>query len=424
MKRIILRLLGLLIAIWVAIPSTVHATNGMFLIGQGAKARGMGGVAIATPQDALSGAANPATIGFVADRADVGADFFVPSASARLGDVTVDSSANRFVMPAMGGVYKFNRKISIGFSAVPAGGGGSRYNTNQYNSQTGTEPTETLGVNLMIMQMNPTAAYRINKRHRVGASLVIGVQTFRAFGLDYFSTFTSTGLFTENLTNNGNDWAYGLGGRLGYMGKFFKDRVALGLTYSSRVHMSKFEKYSDLFAEQGGIDTPENYGAGINLKLTDKLSIGFDVTRILYSDIRSIGNPGPNIKGTPYPESQELNALGKDGGLGFGWDDQTAYKVGISYDFNPRWTFRTGWNFADSPIDEKNGGVLFNIVAPAVVRNHLTLGATYKLSKRIEWSFSYVHAFEYEQEGPTFIGGTGSLKMEQDSFGASFGFKL
>lgn len=416
----------------IAVPSLSYATNGMTLIGYGTKSRGMGGVGIATAQDAIGGAVNPASIGFMKDRIDVGADFFVPEAKSRLGEgdqsLTYKSSANRFLMPAMGGAYKFNRKISVGFSAVPYGGGGSRYNMNLYNNVTGSDVNQTLGVNLMIMQMNPTISYRINKQNRIGASLVLSIQTFRAFGLDYFSTFTSifndTGQFPDYLTNNGNDWAYGAGMRFGWMGRFFKERLSLGLTYTSRVYMTKFDKYRDLFAEKGSFDTPENFGAGFAFKITPKLMIAADVTHMLYSNVRSVGNASATTTGNGFPESPEKNSLGATDGLGFGWSDQTVYKVGLAWEYNPQWTLRTGWNYGKSPIDESNGEVLFNIVAPATTQNHLTLGASYKPSKKIEWSFSYVHAFKYEQEGPTLIGDTGKIQMYQNSVGVSFGYKL
>ena len=429
------RLLACALAASVAAPSLSFATNGMFLIGYGTKSRGMGGVAIATPQDGISGAVNPAGIGFVEDRFDVGADFFVPEAKSRLGSpagpgtgATYKSSANRFVMPAMGGVYKFNRKLSVGFSAIPAGGGGSRYNFNLYNNLTGSNVNDTLGVNLMIMQMNPTAAYRLKKNNYIGASLVMSIQTFRAFGLDYFSTFTSifndTGQFPENLTNRGNDWAYGAGVRLGWMGRFFDERVSLGAAYTSRIYMTKFDKYRDLFAEKGSLDTPENFGAGIGIKITPKLLFGADVTHTLYSNVRSIGNASATTTGNGFPIGPDENSLGATDGLGFGWSDQTVYKVGLAYEHTPQWTYRAGWNYGKSPIDESNGEVLFSIVAPATVQNHLTLGTSYRPSKRVEWSFSYVHAFKYEQEGPTLIGDTGSIKMYQNSVGASFAYKL
>lgn len=407
-----------------SLPTASYATNGMFLIGQGTKARGMGGAGIAFPQDALAGAMNPASIGFLGSRADVGADLFLPNAEVELGGFTQESRANTFVMPAMGGSYRFNRKLTVGFSAIPAGGGGSRYNKNIYNNLTGANVDQTLGVNLMIMQMSPTVAYRLDRNHQVGASLVVSVQTFRAFGLDYFSNFTSTGLFTDKLSNNGNDWAYGAGVRLGWMGQFMDERLSLGFAYTSEVYMTEFDKYTDLFAEQGDFDTPSNVGVGLAYKVTPKLTFALDVTHTYYSDVNAVGNPSVTTSGSPFPVSQDVNALGMDAGLGFGWSDQTVYKIGAAYEYNKRWTMRAGWNYGESPIDETNGEILFSIVAPAVVQNHLTLGATYSPSPNIEWSFSYVHAYKFKQQGPTFLGSTGSLQMDQNAFGVSFGYKL
>jgi long-chain fatty acid transport protein len=402
----------------------------MFLIGYGTKARGAGGVAIAMPQDSIAGAVNPATISFVESRADVGADIFVPTAKTDLGIESEESQANLFAMPAMGGVYGFNRKVSMGFSAVPYGGGGSRYNTNLYNAQPPASNTDaTLGVNLMVMQMNPTVSYKVNKQNSIGATLVFSVQTFRAFGLNYFETFTQS--FIDNagsvthLTNNGNDWAYGAGTRIGWMGNFMDKKLSLGAVYSSRVFMTKFDKYSDLFAEQGDLDTPANMGVGISYKFTPKLTLGLDVTHTLYEDVASIGNAsatkGP---GSIYPNADEKHRLGNPEGLGFGWNNQTVFKLGAIYDYDDRWTLRAGWNYGESPIDETNGEILMSIVAPAVTQNHLTLGATYSPTTRTEWSFSYVHSFEFEQRGPTYIGGTGELSMYQNALGVSFGYKI
>ena len=67
----------------IAAPSLTYATNGMFLIGYGTKSRGVGGVAIAMPQDAIAGAVNPATISYVGSRADAGMDVFLPKAFIR-----------------------------------------------------------------------------------------------------------------------------------------------------------------------------------------------------------------------------------------------------------------------------------------------------------------------------------------------------
>lgn len=410
-------------------PMGAHATNGMFMIGYGAKSVGMGGTAIANPQDSLAGAVNPATIGEFSTRGDVGAEFFKPDAYACVGtgtaaDTCQDSQADTFLIPNMAMAMKFSRKLSFGFSAVGAGGGGSRYNRNLYNVQSpGKDPNVTLGVNLMVMQMNPTVAYRPNKKHTFGVSPVLSIATFRAYGLAEFSPFTSDGL---PLEPQGNDWSYGAGVRVGWLGKFLDNKLMLGASGSSRVYMSKFDKYSNLFAEQGDMDTPPVVGIGASYKLNDKLTVALDISHTFYSEIASISNQGPNFPGTPegpFPVSQEKNALGADEGLGFGWDDQTVYKLGFAYQYDPKWTFRAGWNYGKSPVQEETE-ILFNVVAPAVTQHHMTLGASYQVSDMMEVSFAYMRAFWFSQYGPTYIGTAGKIGMAQNSFSANLGLSF
>jgi long-chain fatty acid transport protein len=413
------------IAMGITFPPMTYATNGMFLIGQGQKARAAGGAAMAMPQDSLANAINPATLGFIKSRVDVGADIMVPKATAHLGGIQDNSQRDKYLLPAMGGVYQFNRKVAMGMTAVPYGGGGTRYDTNLFNKASGSNPDKTMGVELFVMQVAPTVSYKINKQNSVGASLLIGAQRFRADGLEYFENFTKTGLGSDGLTGNGYDYAFGAGARIGWMGQYFKKRLALGAAYSSRVYMSEFDDYDELFAEQGDLDTPANVGAGIAIKVLPNFTLAFDVMKYFYSDVKSIGNESAQTgPGSVFPGGDEKHRLGKDDGLGFGWDDQVAYKLGAVYDHNEKLTLRAGWNYADSPVDESNGEILMSIVAPAIARHHVTFGATYAPDSRQEWSFSFTHAFKYEQEGPTFIGNTGKLEFYATTVGLSWGYKL
>jgi len=83
--------------------------------------------------------------------------------------------------------------------------------------------------------------------------------------------------------------------------------------------------------------------------------------------------------------------------------------------------------------------LLFSTLAPAVTEWHLSLGATYKPDKHIEWSFAYVHAFRNRESGVANSGGTFDnffpnktqtgpggigLEMVQDSIEGSFSYKL
>ncbi|HEY9531842.1 MAG TPA: long-chain fatty acid transporter, partial [Burkholderiales bacterium] len=65
-------------------PLAAHATTGYFQHGYGIKAKGMGGVGIALPQDSLAAATNPAGMALIGSRADIGVDWFAPDRGAEI----------------------------------------------------------------------------------------------------------------------------------------------------------------------------------------------------------------------------------------------------------------------------------------------------------------------------------------------------
>ena len=140
--------------------------------------------------------------------------------------------------------------------------------------------------------------------------------------------------------------------------------------------------------------------------------------RINYSDVASVGNLSLSNLG---------NGLGANNGAGFGWRDVTAVKLGASYVWNEQLTLRAGYNHSTQPI--RGGETLFNILAPGVVQDHLTLGTTWLLENKAELSLAYMHAFENSVNGSGSIpagfgGGEANLKMYQDSLGVAYGWKL
>ena len=421
------------------VPASVLATNGMMLIGVGNKSRAMGGVAIASPLDSLSGATNPAVISGMGDRFDIGMDIFIPEAESQLGSVNAESKASingvglekTFFMPAMAVTYQYNNDITLGFSMAPAGGGGTKYETNFFEAASaGSVNTPTindkLGVDLLVMHMNPTIAYKLNDNNNIGFSLVIGVARFSAYGLSLFDPFTQTQGTTDDFTNQGKDWTGGAGIRLGWFGDY--GNLTLGAEYSSKVYMKEFTHYEELFAEHGDIDFPANIGLGASYKINNDLRVAMDITYTLYEDVAAIGNVGPNLAGDPNgPLGSNDRKLGLDNGMGFGWSNQTVFKIGTEYYYSEKTIFRAGWNYGKSPINEDRE-IIFNLLAPASTQNHLTLGGTYLYSSEMEFNASYVHAFEYEQSGPTYISDDGSnfgsLKMSQNSLGFSLSYKF
>ena len=422
-------------------PCAALATNGYFSHGYGMKAKGMGGAATATASDTFGGAVNPAKMVFVGDRVDLGVDLFSPRRSvSRQGETgfgglyngSAESDSNYFLIPEFGYNRMVRPNLSLGVTVYGNGGMNTDFNTTlagpSFAPSCAGAPANMLlgcgrlGVNMMQLIVAPTAAYKVNESNSLGISPLLGYQRFKVDGLQAFTAISSA---PTAVTNVGYDTSIGWGVRVGWMGRL-SDNVTLGAAYSSKMKMSKFDKYRGLFADGGMFDIPENYNVGIALKANPRTTVAFDVQQINYGKITSIANGVLNSLQNPAG-----CPLGSACGSGFNWQDQTVYKLGVEYAYNKDWTWRAGFNYGKSPIGNTANDISFNIIAPGVVEKHLTLGLTYRTSGGSELTLAYMHAFSNTVTGPsaitTFAGGanfgTESLKMYQDSFGVAYGWK-
>jgi len=294
-----------------------------------------------------------------------------------------------------------------------------------------------LGMNLSQLIIAPTFAKKVNKDNSLGVSLLLAAQQFKAEGLQGFYGFTSpaaTGA-PANLTNNGNDTTYGYGLKLGWMGKM-SDAVTLGASYTSKVKMGKFKKYQDLFAGQGAFDIPESLSLGIAFKANPKWTIAADYERINYSGIASVANPSTNTGNAIAGTGFTIGSLGCGSCRGFGWSSVNVFKLGAEYQYSPELILRAGYNHTDNPIQGRD--VTFNMIAPGVVKDHVTAGFTYSLSKDSELTMAYMHAFRNSVQDsslynnwvatppPASVGlaGTEKIQMYENSLGIAYSVKL
>ena len=76
-------------------------------------------------------------------------------------------------------------------------------------------------------------------------------------------------------------------------------------------------------------------------------------------------------------------------------------------------------------MDQENR-VLFNILAPAVIEDHVTMGFSKKNSKGGQWNFAAMYAFEGKQSGinPFDPTQTIELKMYQWELELSYSWKF
>jgi len=398
-----------------------YATNGYFSHGFGIKSKGMAGVGIAMGQDSLAAATNPAGMVLVGDRIDLGVDLFRPTRGAEVSgnicgpgcslDGTYDgNNTSIFAIPEFGYNKMMNPNMSLGVSVYGNGGMNTDYKSSPFAAF--PNATSPAGVNLSQLFIAPTWAMKLNPSNSVGVSLNLAYQSFEAKGLEPFAGMSSD---STKLTNNGADTSTGYGVRLGWIGEV-TPMITLGATYQTKTKMGKFSKYAGLFAEQGGFDIPATYGVGVTMNATPETTVAFDIQQIDYGDVKSIANT--NAAGGP---------LGADNGAGFGWKNMTVYKLGVSHAYSTDFMLRAGLSTNSQQIDASQ--TFFNILAPGVVQNHLTLGATWTLQNKSELSVGYMHAFEKTINGSGSIapgsgGGEANIKMYQDSLGVAYSWKL
>lgn len=398
------------------LTGSAFATNGYFSHGYGMSAKGMGGAGIAYPQDSLAAATNPAGMVHIGNRMDIGLEIFAPDRGFTAGATSYDGNGSGameswFPIPEFGYNRMINSNMSVGLSVFGNGGMNTTYanGDHPFTGFPGGTAGSTVSIDLMQMFITPSVAYKINPQLSVGAALNLIAQSFESKGVGAFGQ-----------ADNGRDLSYGASVRLGGMYQL-NNAVTLGATYQTKGNMSRLDDYAGLFPNRGEFDIPANYGVGIAVKASDKLDVAFDVMRIDYASVDVTGNAAKN----------SLFALNQHG---FGWDDQTVFKLGFAYKYTPDLTLRAGLNYGKQPIDlpaapvgNEDIGFDLNTLAPGVVEKHLTLGFTKELSASTSITGSYMHAFNNKVSGTAgMIGGgaTGTLEMSQNAFGLSFNKKF
>lgn len=411
-----------------AVPHSAEATFGYYGYGYGTKAKGMGGAGTALALDPLAGLTNPASLVLQGNVWALGGTLFNPNRAYQANDdfdrapdperpttfVTpgrFDSGSEWFFIPNFARNWMLDQDSALTLTLAGNGGMNTDYDVAVFENfaapGVATAPT---GIDLIQLAVGLSYSRRLNDQHSLGITPILAVQGFKAEGLE---PFRGVSAFPDKVTNNGRDYSYGAGVRIGWLGQI-TDELSLGASYQSKLKMSRFDKYKGLFAEGGKFDIAGTWNLGLGYKVTSDVVVALDVQRYLFSDIPAIGNPGD------LPLDPREAVLGTDDGLGFGWKDVTAWKLGVQWQYDPRLTLRAGVADSNQPVPSSQA--LFNILAPGVTTRHYTVGMSYRLSDRSEISGSFMHAPRQRVGGknPNTGPQTGFIQMDQNELELTF----
>ena len=341
------------------------ATDGHQLIGIGPIQKGLGGAGVASGKDATWLLLNPAAIHDIDRRIDVGLELFAPDRgitprgfllpNVPAGKMTDDSI---FMIPFMGYVHpKDEWTWGVGIYGVNGMGvdyGKSRTTLPRILGQNFDRTTE-YGVAKVVV----AAAKPIGNGWAIGGAVNLVYSRFK--------TDMMTLQFRQTKGENEWDHTFGAGFSVGVHKHF--ERFRFGMAYTSRQWMTNFDDYSDLVPDS--LDLPQTFQAGVSFDITDTLEASLDYKWLDWSGIDQIGRDP---------------ILG-----GFGWEDQHVIKFGLEWEMNDRWTLRGGYSHGNSPIKESY--VFANALFPAVVEDHLSLGASWRMNDASEVHLTVMHAF-------------------------------
>ncbi len=458
-----------------AFSSAALATNGYFTHGVGAESKAMGGSGVGSSENmgAISSATNPALAVFADEKWQLGLSVFSPMRSYTttgglggqngaftLSNGEYDSKNEAFPIPYVGKNWMFSNGSALSVIFYGRGGMNTEWDGGQtatfdpfgqgpapfdgvygggISGLTGTA-LPVAGVDLMQAFLGITYAGKIGDNFAWGVGPVMAVQMFEATGLSAFAGYTQTyadyllsggdqqtppWLVATSGTDNGSDMATGFGASVGiWTGN---DKISFGLAYQTKISMSEFDDYADLFAEKGGFDIPSTLKAGLSFNTSDAVTLNFDVEQIGYSDVDSVANPIMNLltgcfTANPQVAPATNGCLGGPDGAGFGWEDMTVYKLGVSVASSDTSTWRFGYSYGEQPIQSSE--VLFNILAPGVMEQHFTLGWTGVRPNGNVMSFAFMYAPENSVSGPSTFDPfqTIELKMTQLEFEFAYRF--
>jgi len=372
------------------ISSVVFATNGDLLIGVGPVSRAMGGVGIGLPTDADSVIfSNPALMSaFKRTTFSFGGTLFMPhtkgytkSALNKETAASAKSNSKYFAIPSIAIIYPLNQSWTFGIAAYGISGMGVDYRNTKVDCGSG----KGCYTNFQMMEVSPSVAYKMGK-FSFGAGLDL---TYGALDL-----------------GNGMGTDYGVGIQIGASYRV-NSLINLGLVYKSPISMT-YPRVMD-FNRDGTLDSmklqqPQQVGLGVGITPNESISIGADLVWVNWK----------NAKGY------------KD----FNWDNQWVFKIGGQYKVNNFLTLRAGYNYGKSPVkgrylnlpnDPQKAGQMeayecMRIIGfPAIVEQHLTLGAGFQLTKNLRMDLSYIHAFSKTVESKANNGDYWKSKLSEDS---------
>ncbi len=306
----------------------------------------------------------------------------------RFGEARSDSGVAAGLATGFSFRLEEGSPLTLGLGVFGLVGGGVNFNGSyQVPILTPRQPPNYVGLgpiysNLSLLGINPMASFQVTDRLAIGAGPIISAGT-PSFNPAFFAPGPKgpLGLPTFPAATNARPY-WGGGFQFGLLYEL-NDDWNLGFSYKSPIWQERWDFNAanpNLSPRRIGLQAslPEIFSWGVAYK-------GLPRTLI---DV--------NLRYIDYANTSLFGTKVIDGGLG--WRSVLAVAVGAQYQATDRFTLRAGYLYNTNPIRDVT--TLFNVQAPGIITNTLTLGASYDLTEDVTFSLAWMHGFRNSIEGP------------------------
>jgi long-chain fatty acid transport protein len=251
-----------------------------------------------------------------------------------------------------------------------------------------------------------------------------------AFG-QLYEPFGGTGIsklyhayfdFSNSSSFTGEARGYGVAGKIGAVYRV-NDRLSIGGTYHSATSIGDIKtenaklnmgvnidpgvlagapsgSYEDMNIPVSGtlavkdFQWPAMLGVGAAFKPVARVMLALDVKYVFWSS--AIEKFAMTFTADESAANGPFAGLALDATLFQKWENQAVIAFGGAFEATDALTVRAGYNYGKNPVPDAYLNALF----PAIVENHVTFGAGYRVTEAISGDFSFVYAFTKDATNP------------------------
>lgn len=325
---------------------------------------------------------NPANMSWMNDYAQMEAGLtyiHLPSVAYRGSVAGVpaddDSKTEDFLLPYVHYVSPKVDQWRFGFSLVEPGGLSKRWD-GVIQRAMAEEFT------LKVIELNPTVSYVITPTLSIGGGL-------RFIYSDGKVKAYREGAYAENMTGDTVETGYNVA--LSYKPTL---KTTLSVTYRSKIDLN-LEGSSTGFIALGSnplpyYDTPGGVSVPLPATLALAVAHNFGKTRLEVVYERTYWSAYKKLDfhfDNPIVDGLFGNPTDKS------WSDTNTFRIGLTHQFNEKWTVMAGYAYDETPIPEKTVG--FEL--PDSDAHIFSLGAIMQVDKRLEVGYSLLYDYKTDR---------------------------